>query len=158
MYDFSNFVPFNLIGVMFHRKPLYVAVAQRKEERKAQLQLQHSQRMATGLSGPSSPLIPGGYSPFYYPASSVPHVPPRPGLMYQPIGMRPDWMAKSFAPPTRPAFQALPVPVSTLCKVPNWLINLIRPSIFLLVLLPHIKFLTCRCQMLQDQTGKTEAG
>ncbi|EXB75946.1 putative polyadenylate-binding protein [Morus notabilis] len=98
-------------GVMFHRKPLYVAIAQRKEERKAQLQLQHSQRMPTGPSGPSSPLIPGGYSPFYYPASSVPHVPPRPGLMYQSIGMRPDWMANSFAPPTRPAFQPSPVPM-----------------------------------------------
>ncbi|XP_016651638.1 PREDICTED: polyadenylate-binding protein 7 isoform X1 [Prunus mume] len=99
-------------GYMFHRKPLYVAIAQRKEERQAQLQLQYAQRMA-GLAGPSTAVIPGGYPPIYYQAPSgvVPQVPPRPGLMYQPLGLRPGWRANGFAPTSGPAYQPPPVSV-----------------------------------------------
>ncbi|KAI8013427.1 Polyadenylate-binding protein 7 [Camellia lanceoleosa] len=98
---------------MFHRKPLYVAIAQRKEERHAQLQIQYAQHIA-GLAGPST-VIPGGYPPFYYtgPPSVVSQVPPQPGLMYQPLGLRPFWRANGFAPPTRPGFQPSPLPVVT---------------------------------------------
>ena len=90
---------------MFHRKPLYVSIAQRRE----QLQIQYAQRMA-GLVGPSS-VIPGDYPPFYYtsPSGIISQVPPRPGLMYQPMGIRPGWRANGFAPPTRPAFQPSPI-------------------------------------------------
>ncbi|KAJ9555083.1 hypothetical protein OSB04_009697 [Centaurea solstitialis] len=90
-------------GCMFHGKPLYVAIAQRKEDRKAQLQIQYAQRMA-GIAGPST-IIPGGYPPLYYTARPgiISQVPPRPGLMYQPMGIRPGWMPNTFAPPTRPA-------------------------------------------------------
>ncbi|KAI3706682.1 hypothetical protein L6452_24591 [Arctium lappa] len=90
-------------GCMFHGKPLYVAIAQRKEERKAQLQIQYAQRMA-GIAGPST-IIPGGYPPLYYTTRPgiISQVPPRPGLMYQPMGIRPGWMPNTFAPPTRPA-------------------------------------------------------
>ncbi|KAJ9559013.1 hypothetical protein OSB04_013627, partial [Centaurea solstitialis] len=97
-------------GYMLHRKPLYVSIAQRKEERKAQLQIQYAQRMA-GLVGPSS-VIPGGYPPFYYtsPSGLISHVPPRPGLMYQPMGIRPGWRANGFAPPTSPGFQPSHIP------------------------------------------------
>ncbi|KAK9289846.1 hypothetical protein L1049_008006 [Liquidambar formosana] len=65
-------------GYMFHRKPLYVAIAQRKEDRQAQLQLQYAQRMA-GLTGPSTAVIPGGYPPLYYaaPPGIVSQIPPR---------------------------------------------------------------------------------
>ncbi|KAJ4850853.1 hypothetical protein Tsubulata_032253 [Turnera subulata] len=93
-------------GYMFHRKPLYVAIAQRKEDRQAQLQLQYAHRMA-GLAGPSAGVIPGGYPPLYYtaPPGVISQVPPRPGLMYQPLGMRPGWRPNGFAPPTRPTFQ-----------------------------------------------------
>ncbi|XVE61591.1 hypothetical protein DITRI_Ditri06bG0052900 [Diplodiscus trichospermus] len=93
-------------GYMFHRKPLYVAIAQRKEDRQVQLQLQYAQRMA-GLAGPSTTVLPGGYPPIYYtaPTGVVSQVPPRPGIMYQPLGLRPGWRANGFAPPTRPAFQ-----------------------------------------------------
>lgn len=96
-----------LIGYMFHRKPLYVAIAQRKEDRQAQLQLQYAQRMS-GLAGPNSTtVLPGGYPPLYYtaPTGVVSQVPPRPGMMYQPLGLRPSWRANGIAPPTRPAFQ-----------------------------------------------------
>ncbi|XWS43500.1 hypothetical protein CRYUN_Cryun16bG0109400 [Craigia yunnanensis] len=99
-------------GYMFHRKPLYVAIAQRKEDRQAQLQLQYAQCMA-GLAGPSSAALPGGYPPLYYtaPTGVVSQVPPRPGMMYQPLGLRPGWRANGFAPPTIPAFQPSSVPL-----------------------------------------------
>ncbi|GER43452.1 polyadenylate-binding protein [Striga asiatica] len=71
-------------------EPLYVAIAQRKEDRQAQLQLMHSQRMV-GLGG-SSTIFPGGYSHFYYPASSVvPQFPAQSAVIIQPRGIRPGW-------------------------------------------------------------------
>lgn len=96
-------------GFMFHGKPLYVALAQKKEDRKAQLQLQYAQQMA-GLAGPSTAIIPGGYPPYYYAASGViSHVPSRAGMMYQHLALRPGWGANGFAPPAR-SFQQSPVP------------------------------------------------
>lgn len=101
---------------MFHRKPLYVAIAQRKEERHAQLQLQYVQRMAGLAAGTSTTVIPSGYPPLYYtaPSSVLSHVHPRPGLMYQPFGLRPGWRGNGFAPPTRPALQPSTLPVVSL--------------------------------------------
>ncbi|KAL2514303.1 Polyadenylate-binding protein 7 [Forsythia ovata] len=97
-------------GFMLHRKPLYAAIAQRKEERQAQLQLQYAHHIA-GLVGHSA-VIPGGYPTLYYPSPGVvSQVPARPGLMYQPLGMRPGWRANGFADPSRPAFQPSPVPL-----------------------------------------------
>ncbi|PKI72556.1 hypothetical protein CRG98_007078 [Punica granatum] len=70
-------------GFMFHRKPLYVAIAQRKQDRQAQLQLHYSQRMA-GLSGASPAVIPGGYPSYYYtgPSGLISQAPSRPGLIH----------------------------------------------------------------------------
>ncbi|KAL6988292.1 hypothetical protein U1Q18_014042 [Sarracenia purpurea var. burkii] len=98
-------------GYMFHRKPLYVAIAQRKDERQAQLQLQYAHLMA-GLAGPSTALT-GAYPPFYYaaPPGVVPNIPSHPGLMYQPLGLSPGWRANGFASPSRPGFQQPPVPL-----------------------------------------------
>ncbi|XP_059667528.1 polyadenylate-binding protein 7-like [Cornus florida] len=98
-------------GYMFRRKPLYVAIAQRKEDRHAQLQIHYAQRMA-GLVGASA-IIPEGYPPLYYaaPPGGFSQVPPRPGLMYQPLGLRPGWRANGFATPTRSAFQQSPLPM-----------------------------------------------
>ncbi|KAK2364248.1 polyadenylate-binding protein [Trifolium repens] len=97
-------------GFMFHGKPLYVALAQRKEDRQAQLQLQYAQQIA-GLAGPSTAIVPGGYPPFYYTATGVvSHAPPRAGLMYQPMALRPGWRANGSAPPAR-SFQQSPAPV-----------------------------------------------
>ncbi|CAI9760644.1 unnamed protein product [Fraxinus pennsylvanica] len=56
-------------GFMLRRKPLYAAIAQRKEERQAQLQLQYAHRIA-GLVGPSA-VIPGGYPTLYYPSPGI---------------------------------------------------------------------------------------
>jgi polyadenylate-binding protein len=97
-------------GFMFHGKPLYVALAQRKEDRQAQLQLQYAQQIA-GLAGPSTAIVHGEYPPFYYTATGVvSHAPPRAGLMYQPMALRPGWRANGSAPPAR-SFQQSPAPV-----------------------------------------------
>ncbi|KAH0752508.1 hypothetical protein KY285_005656 [Solanum tuberosum] len=97
-------------GFMLHRKPLYVAIAQRKEERQAQLQLQHAQRLA-GLTGASA-MYPGAYPPLYYPGHGVvPQVPARPGLMYQSLAMRPGWGTNGFTNTPRPSYQPAPVPM-----------------------------------------------
>ncbi|XP_054794771.1 polyadenylate-binding protein 7-like isoform X2 [Prosopis cineraria] len=93
-------------GCMFHRKLLYVAIAQRKEDRQAQLKVQYAPGIA-GLAGPPTAVIPGGYPPYYYEATGVvSQLPYRPGLVYQPLGLRPGWRPNGFAPPTRPAQQA----------------------------------------------------
>lgn len=101
----------SLTGFMFHRKPLYVALAQRKEERQAQLQIQYAQQMA-GLAGPSA-VMPGAYPPIYYPAPPgvVPQVPARPALMYQSAAIRPGWRPNGFPNSARPGFQPSPVPL-----------------------------------------------
>lgn len=96
---------------MFYGKPLYVAVAQRKVERRAQLQLQYAQRVA-GLAGSPTSVMPAGYPPLYYtPPGIVSQVPPRQGLVYQPFGLRPGWIPSGSVPPSRPAFQPMPLPV-----------------------------------------------
>ncbi|KAE9590885.1 hypothetical protein Lalb_Chr20g0112331 [Lupinus albus] len=102
----------NFHGFIFHGKPLYVALAQRKEDRQAYLQLQYAQKIA-GLAGPSTATIPGGYPPFYYAASGVAsQVPLGAGLMYQSRSLRPGWKANAFASPAR-SFQQSMVPVLT---------------------------------------------
>lgn len=74
-------------GFMFHGKRIYVAIAQRKEERQAQLQLQYAQRVV-GLAEGQPAVFSGGYPPYYYTAPGIiPQVSPRPGLMYQPMAM-----------------------------------------------------------------------
>ncbi|KAK4345627.1 hypothetical protein RND71_035803 [Anisodus tanguticus] len=106
-------------GLMLHRKPLYVAIAQRKEERQAQLQLYYAQQIA-GLTGPSA-MFPSAYPPLYYPAPGVvPQVPTRPGMMYQALGMRPGWGTNGFTNTTRPAFQPSPVPLIPNTSRQHW--------------------------------------
>ncbi|PWA38487.1 polyadenylate-binding protein 7 [Artemisia annua] len=78
-------------GYMFHGKPLYVAIAQRKEERQAQLQIHYAQRMA-GIASPSA-IVPSGYPPFYYPGIF--------SQMYQPMSIRSGWRSNTFAHPAR---------------------------------------------------------
>lgn len=119
-------------GYMFHGKPLYVTIAQRKEDRKAQLQLQHAQRAAAELVGHSSTFIPGGYPPVYY---------PRQGMMYQPVGLRPGWRPNSFVHPTRLPFQPSQLPVVSPYA---HLILLQKNSYFLVLFIIHsLTFKNC---------------
>ncbi|XP_030495628.1 polyadenylate-binding protein 7 [Cannabis sativa] len=103
-------------GSMFHRKPLYVSIAQRKEDRQAHLQQLHHMHRLSGLSAPSASVgTAGGYSPFYYsapPSGVVPQVPSGPGLLYPSPGFRPDWRVNGFATSSRPPFQPpSPLPI-----------------------------------------------
>ncbi|CAL0309912.1 unnamed protein product [Lupinus luteus] len=102
----------NFHGFMFHGKPLYVALAQRKEDRQAYLQLQYAQKIA----GPSTATTPGGYPPFYYAAAAAAsQVPLGAGLVYQSQPLRPGWRANSFASPAR-SFQQSPIPAAAKAK------------------------------------------
>ncbi|KAG9150101.1 hypothetical protein Leryth_009681 [Lithospermum erythrorhizon] len=94
-------------GQMFHQKPLYVGIAQRKEERQVQLQLHYAQRL-TGYAGPSG-MIAGGYPPVYYSAPTMD--PARPGVMYPHFGMRPQWRANGFTNPAAHPFQPSFIPM-----------------------------------------------
>ncbi|CAM8910421.1 unnamed protein product [Rhodiola kirilowii] len=93
---------------MFHGKPLYSSIAQRKEERQAHLQMHYAQRLNGIVGQTSPPVIPGVYHPVYFPAppSAIAPGPQRPGLMYQPsMGVRPGWRGNNFVPPAIPPFQ-----------------------------------------------------
>ncbi|KAL1566028.1 polyadenylate-binding protein 7-like isoform X1 [Salvia divinorum] len=108
----ANKAVYTFHGLILKRKPLYAAIAQRKEERQVQLQVIHAQRM-TGLSGPPSPVIQGGYSHFYYPPHGVvPQIPAQPSLMYQQPGIRPGWRANGIPNPSRPVLHPSPVPLA----------------------------------------------
>lgn len=93
---------------MFHRKPLYVSFAQRKEERQAHLQMHYAQRLTAIPGFPSTAVFPGGYRPRFFPAGPNVIAPcPQSSLMYQPqLGVRPGWRGNGFVPVARPAFQA----------------------------------------------------
>lgn len=86
-----------------------------------QLKLQFAQRLA-GIPGPSTSVFPGGYPPYYYTApGAVPQVPsPRPGLVFQPLGLRPGWRPNTFVPPTRPGFPPSPVSPIVSCNF-SWI-------------------------------------
>ncbi|XP_047956164.1 polyadenylate-binding protein 7-like [Salvia hispanica] len=103
----ANKAVYTFHGLILRRKPLYVAIAQRKEERQVQLQVIYAQHMA-GLSGPPSPVIQGGYSHLYYPAPGVvPQMPAQPSVMYQQQGIRPGWRANGIPNPSRPVLHPM---------------------------------------------------
>ncbi|XP_041997681.1 polyadenylate-binding protein 7-like isoform X1 [Salvia splendens] len=106
----ANKAVYTFHGLILRRKPLYAAIAQRKEERQVQLQVIHAQRLA-GLSGPPSPVMQGGYSHFYYPPGVVPQIPAQPSLLYQQPGIRPGWRANGIPNPSRPVFHPSPIPL-----------------------------------------------
>ena len=93
-------------GYMFHNKPLYVALAQRKEVRRIQLQARFSQPMPT-LSGPGGASV-GGYPTICHAPTHgvVPHMVPRQGITYRNLGLRPGWSSwGDLALSQRPAFE-----------------------------------------------------
>ncbi|PIN11134.1 Polyadenylate-binding protein (RRM superfamily) [Handroanthus impetiginosus] len=129
----ANKAVYTFQGFMLRQKPLYVAIAQRKDERKARLQLLYAQRMA-GLAGPST-VIPGGYSHLYYPAPGVvPQIPAQPGLMYQTPGVRPGWRPNGIANPARPPVQPSPVTLPDLvAKITGMLLEMDNSELLLLL-------------------------
>uniref|UniRef100_A0A0C9RIN6 Polyadenylate-binding protein n=1 Tax=Wollemia nobilis TaxID=56998 RepID=A0A0C9RIN6_9CONI len=102
-----------LSGHMLHNKPLYVAIAQRKEVRRAQLQAQWQARIShpiPGLSGPGGAVLPPGYPAMYYAAPGVvSQIPQRQGIMYPPMGVRPGWRPAGALPPSRAGYQPMAV-------------------------------------------------
>lgn len=92
---------------MFHGKPLYIAFAQRKEDRKTQLKLHYAPQQAR-LNGSSAAVVPGGFSSFFYPNVTSHML--QSGLLYQPLGLGPGWRANDFTLPTR-SFQQSQVPI-----------------------------------------------
>lgn len=95
-------------GYMIFGKPIYVAVAQRKEVRRALLEQQYAQRIP-GLAGPPGAIVPAAYPPMYFaaPPGVVPPLPQRQGVMY-PVGIRPGWRPAAVPTPGRPGFQPMP--------------------------------------------------
>jgi len=92
---------------MFHHKPLYIAIAQRKEDRKTQLKLNYGPQQA-GLDGPSTAVVRGGFPSYFYPNVTSQML--QSGLLYQPLGLGSGWRANDFTPPTR-SFQQSQVPI-----------------------------------------------
>lgn len=108
----ANKAVYTFHGFILQRKPLYVAIAQRKEERQVQLQVLYAQRLG-GLSGPPSPIFPGGYPHLYYPAPGVvSQIPAQPSLMFQQPGIRPGWRANGTPNPSRHVVHPSPVPLA----------------------------------------------
>ncbi|KAK1651153.1 hypothetical protein QYE76_068958 [Lolium multiflorum] len=97
--DEANCAVGNMRGVMFYGKPLYVAIAQRKEDRKARLE-QRFAEFAT-RSGAASPVIPTGYPHVYFahPSTHFPQGPSRQGFMYPPMGIGQEWRQNVFPSP-----------------------------------------------------------
>ncbi|OMO56629.1 hypothetical protein CCACVL1_26408 [Corchorus capsularis] len=98
-------------GKMVVSKPLYVALAQRKEERRARLQAQFSQMRPGGMApavGPRMPMYPPGApglgQQLFYGQGPPAIIPPQPGFGYQQQlvpGMRPNF----FMPMVQPGQQ-----------------------------------------------------
>lgn len=92
-------------GKMVVSKPLYVALAQRKEERRARLQAQFSQmRPAVGPRMPMYPPGAPGLGQQLFYGQGPPIIPPQPGYGYQQQlvpGMRPNY----FVPVVQPGQQ-----------------------------------------------------
>lgn len=93
-------------GKMILNKPIYVALAQRKEQRRAQLEAQHAQRagMRIQQQAMANSMYPPG-APVFYP-------PGRTGFVY------PSPMIRGRFPPTRGGFQPMPFVAPTTGRPP----------------------------------------
>ncbi|CAN1171691.1 Polyadenylate-binding protein 7 [Linum perenne] len=102
-----------LNGTMFHGKPLYVAIAQTKEERRQFLNSVYSKKQSTTLTP-----LPFPASPFYFPSSPFfrqpsfqPRFPVLPSFLFRPPPpMLPNYIPA--APFQRPIFENRPPPTN----------------------------------------------
>lgn len=93
-------------GAMISGKPIYVALAQRKEIRRAQLEAQHANRMQMRMQ----PGVPGAMYPASGPVYFPPGQPPRMPMGYPNMQVRaPRWQAPQGASRGGPAFGG-PIP------------------------------------------------
>ena len=84
---------------MFDNKPMYVALAQRKDQRKQQLEQQYASR--SGVRGMQQPMIPGVTMPY-----GMPYYPGGPGMPQ--VGRQPMMYPPQMAGMPRPRFPAGP--------------------------------------------------
>lgn len=103
----ANKAVMTMNGTMFEGKPLYVARAQRREVRKAQLEVQHQHRLKTGAGFPPQMYSQG--QPMYYQG-----VPPRnfggyPQMMPQRGMMQPGYPQQMGMVPNGGQFQLMPM-------------------------------------------------
>ncbi|KAF8407124.1 hypothetical protein HHK36_006249 [Tetracentron sinense] len=79
-----------LHGTMFQGRSLYVAIAQRKEDRRIALQIHYARNPLGSLCPPVCEVVPTGiYPPYYYhlpPPSAITHINPLQPLMYEDYG------------------------------------------------------------------------
>eukprot|EP01137_Pigoraptor_chileana_P027704 Opistho-2@10600 len=104
-------------GRIIVSKPLYVALAQRRDERRSQLAVQYAQRnpgmrMQPGAMGAGGPMFPQAQGPFLYQAANMGGPGQQraaAGMMYpQQMAMRPRWTAPGGAQQPRPGFGGMP--------------------------------------------------
>ena len=140
---------FGITGVMFSGKPLYVAIAQRKEDRKARLQ----QRFAEFATMPraASPVIPTGYPHVYFahPSTHFPQGPSRQGFMYPPMGIGQEWTQNVFSSPHIPQMHA---PLVCHC------LDVLKLHYFEFKIWLKIIYFLHRCQIPQGNTETTGDG
>jgi len=92
-------------GHMFEGKPLYVALAQRKDLRRQQLEAHHAQRAKMGVMVPQPAMYPPQGTPMYYQG-----VPQMQNQFYPHQMVRRPWTAQN--PPVmsiRPPYQLMPI-------------------------------------------------
>ena len=135
---------------MFYGKPLYVAIFQRKEERRAKLQ-QHFAHIAR-MVGPANSMIPTGYPHVYFahPSTHLPQGPPRHGFVYPPMGLSHEWRPNMF--PSPPNIQQIHSPMVHLLSFFNYFCFIFSPLLMSSYLPYH------RCQIRQGITEVTGEG
>jgi len=104
-------------GTMLANKPIYVALAERKEERRAKLEAQHAARLASApmMYSPAGPMFYAQHPPPAAPPAQGQRPPPGPGFVMNPpqagLNPRTRWVGPAVPNATRGGQQVFqPVP------------------------------------------------